>query len=397
MQNASSVSRAASSSAKHNRAQLAAVHVAVTVPECRSRIRAPLPSYAVCPGSSSSCPSGPPPAPDIQDPAASMPLSIFPKRSRPSGRLATLIFAVAATSRRARSRHLRTAPQPRRLHRIAHQHRNRQRTHSARHRRNRSGDVHHVRMHIADQHRAFRTEIVSAAPENSRNLRRLRRDPSPVLSPRRSPSRPAEYIPASPSPPAPSPPPRYPRAASSPANRRVFEWQIVTVAFACSSSSAIGLPTMSLRPSTTAFAPSTGILLRRKISITPAGVHATRVRPARHQLRPHSPDETRPHPSPGPPRPEFSLHPPAAAKAVAPEFRPRRRAGSTRSTSREQFRGGDRRRRRQHATRQSQFLARRNLAVHIHFRRGIIPHQDRRQPGTNPAAASAAISPVSSP
>ncbi len=50
---------------------------------------------------------------------------------------------------------------------------------------------------------------------------------------------------------------------------------MVTVAFAWSSSSAMGLPTMSLRPITTAFAPSIGMLLRRKISITPAGVQAT--------------------------------------------------------------------------------------------------------------------------
>ena len=38
----------------------------------------------------------------------------------------------------------------------------------------------------------------------------------------------------------------------------VREWQIVTVAWRCSSSSAIGLPTMSLRPMTTACAPAIG-------------------------------------------------------------------------------------------------------------------------------------------
>src|SRR5712692_1235618 len=56
---------------------------------------------------------------------------------------------------------------------------------------------------------------------------------------------------------------------------RVFEWQMVTVAFACISSSAMGLPTMSLRPTTTASAPSIRIPLRRRISIAPAGVQAT--------------------------------------------------------------------------------------------------------------------------
>ena len=42
------------------------------------------------------------------------------------------------------------------------------------------------------------------------------------------------------------------------ANATVREWQIVTVACRCSSSSAIGLPTMSLRPMTTARAPAIG-------------------------------------------------------------------------------------------------------------------------------------------
>ena len=53
----------------------------------------------------------------------------------------------------------------------------------------------------------------------------------------------------------------------------VREWQIVTVALACRSISAIGLPTMSLRPITTACRPATGMSERRSISITPAGVH----------------------------------------------------------------------------------------------------------------------------
>src|SRR6267378_216925 len=57
---------------------------------------------------------------------------------------------------------------------------------------------------------------------------------------------------------------------------RVFEWQIVTVALAWSRSRAMGLPTMSLRPRTTALAPSIGILLRRSNSMQPAGVQATR-------------------------------------------------------------------------------------------------------------------------
>ena len=56
---------------------------------------------------------------------------------------------------------------------------------------------------------------------------------------------------------------------------------MVTVAFWCSSSMAAGLPTMSLRPTTTACWPAMGIPLRFRISITPAGVHgASAGRPA---------------------------------------------------------------------------------------------------------------------
>ena len=57
----------------------------------------------------------------------------------------------------------------------------------------------------------------------------------------------------------------------------VREWQMVTVASRCSSSSAIGLPTMSLRPMTTAWRPAIGISSRSSSSMTPDGVHATSV------------------------------------------------------------------------------------------------------------------------
>ena len=60
--------------------------------------------------------------------------------------------------------------------------------------------------------------------------------------------------------------------------RRVREWQIVTVAFAWSSSSATGLPTMSLRPTTTARAPSSGTSYSSSSAMTPSGV-------ARHERR----------------------------------------------------------------------------------------------------------------
>ena len=72
----------------------------------------------------------------------------------------------------------------------------------------------------------------------------------------------------------------------------VWLWQMVTVQFACSSSIAIGLPTMLLRPTTTASLPSRSIPVRRIISIAPLGVHATTpgcpliIRPALSRWKP---------------------------------------------------------------------------------------------------------------
>ena len=65
----------------------------------------------------------------------------------------------------------------------------------------------------------------------------------------------------------------------TPADRACWEWQTVTVALPLISSMAAGLPTMSLRPTTTASCPAMGILLRFRISITPAGVQGTSPRP----------------------------------------------------------------------------------------------------------------------
>ncbi len=50
---------------------------------------------------------------------------------------------------------------------------------------------------------------------------------------------------------------------------------MVTVASRCRSSNAIGFPTISLRPMTTACRPAIGICSRTSSSITPDGVHAT--------------------------------------------------------------------------------------------------------------------------
>ena len=59
------------------------------------------------------------------------------------------------------------------------------------------------------------------------------------------------------------------------ARSEVREWATVTVASAWSSRSAMGLPTMSLRPTTTARRPETVMPLRSRSSMMPAGVHAT--------------------------------------------------------------------------------------------------------------------------
>jgi hypothetical protein len=54
---------------------------------------------------------------------------------------------------------------------------------------------------------------------------------------------------------------------------RVFEWQIVTVAPALSSSSDMGFPTIVERPTTTACDPSMGTPSCSSIFMTPHGVH----------------------------------------------------------------------------------------------------------------------------
>ena len=57
---------------------------------------------------------------------------------------------------------------------------------------------------------------------------------------------------------------------------RVREWQMVTVALRPKSSRAVGRPTMVLRPTTTARAPSSGTPAWSSRASTPAGVHGTR-------------------------------------------------------------------------------------------------------------------------
>ena len=64
--------------------------------------------------------------------------------------------------------------------------------------------------------------------------------------------------------------------AHTSASSRVREWHVVTVAFAPSSSAAIGLPNRFERPITTASAPSSCAPTLSSSSITPLGVHGRR-------------------------------------------------------------------------------------------------------------------------
>jgi hypothetical protein len=66
-------------------------------------------------------------------------------------------------------------------------------------------------------------------------------------------------------------------SAQSRARSRVREWAMVTVALRWRRSSAIGLPTMLLRPMTTARAPSSATPVWSSRRMHPSGVHGTSV------------------------------------------------------------------------------------------------------------------------
>ena len=76
------------------------------------------------------------------------------------------------------------------------------------------------------------------------------------------------------------------------------EWQTVTVASACISSSAIGLPTMSLRPSTTARRPASATPLRGEQLHDARRRAGHEARPLLHAAAPRSRGGSRPRPSP---------------------------------------------------------------------------------------------------
>ena len=177
-----------------------------------------------------------------------------------------------------------SAPRAGRRQRVLEQHRDRQRADAAGHRRQRAGDLGDRRdaRRRRRASRAARTRRAASSPAGTARStiarsvdrgcadvddRRARLDEV-----RRDERRPADRRHQDVAPRA------RPRGRSP-----VREWQIVTVACRCSSSSAIGLPTMSLRPMTTARAPAIAMPDRSSSSITPDGVHGDERRAVLHQ------------------------------------------------------------------------------------------------------------------
>ena len=66
------------------------------------------------------------------------------------------------------------SPQARRLHRVAHQHGNSERTHAARHGSDRSGHFRDARMNVAYQHRTFFTKLRELRGEIRKDSLRFR-------------------------------------------------------------------------------------------------------------------------------------------------------------------------------------------------------------------------------
>ena len=192
-------------------------------------------------------------------------------RCRRSVRLSALRQPVGGASRSSHADRRRSAARQR----VLEQHRDRQRSDAARHRRQRAGDLPRP-----PDGRRRRT----SAPRRSNASRRF----EPAGTAARPIARSLDRVVPTSTTVAPGltksgvtnagRPSAATRMSASRATRgrsAVREWQMVTVAWRCSSSSAIGLPTMSLRPMTTARAPAIGMLDRSSSSITPDGVHAT--------------------------------------------------------------------------------------------------------------------------
>ena len=168
---------------------------------------------------------------------------------------------------------------------------------------------------------------------------------------------------------------------------RVFEWQIVTVAFACISSSAMRLA------HNVAAADHHGVCaFEWNIAAAQNFHHARRRaghqrRRVRDQMARRSWDEIRPHPSPGSTASRIFFESTCFGSGICTRMPSTSSRRFKSSTMREQLLGRNRRGRREVKAAEAQFFAGGDLAVHVEFRRGIVAHQHRREPGRIPAGS----------
>ena len=155
------------------------------------------------------------------------------------------------------------------LHRVLHQHRDRHRTHASRNRRNQSA----LLIALPFIHSTTPTSLKSTSPQRWYPL--LSVGSSTAFIPTSMITQPSLIMSA------------FTRFATPTAatmisafcrcsfRSAVREWQIVTVALRFSSNMATGMPTMLLRPITTAFFPAISTPYRSSSSMHPLGVHGT--------------------------------------------------------------------------------------------------------------------------
>src|SRR5579885_1791979 len=168
-----------------------------------------------------------------------------------------------------------SAAKTRGLHRIAHQHGDRHRTNAAGNRCEGAGDLDGVGMDVADEDGSLARNFSRRAGKSRRRCPASRGSVT-LLVPTSTTVAPGRIQSAATKPGLPMAATMMSARRRTSGRARVLEWQMVTVALACMRRRAMGFPTMSLRPRTTALAPSIVIPLRRRISMQPAGVQATR-------------------------------------------------------------------------------------------------------------------------
>ena len=141
-------------------------------PEFPCRIRGPLRCRRPARARAARGPARPHPAPDNRGRAACLRPWIFRKRCRPLVPRAT--SAWHGSGRRSARGSAGSAPQPRGLDRVAHEHGDGERANSAGNRRDGSGDAGDVGMHVADEHGAFFAEFCEALGKMREEVFRLR-------------------------------------------------------------------------------------------------------------------------------------------------------------------------------------------------------------------------------